>query len=302
LEKGSLVYINYTLRIKDEGKVVDTTLEDVAKQAGIYNPEVRYEPSLVAVGDGWVVPGLDEALLQMSEGEKRTLEVPPEKAYGQRDPARIKLIPLRKFGADASKMRVGDQVDIGGQVGVVSYIGSGRVAIDFNHRLAGKTLIYDVEVVKALKDVGEKVRALVSYTLKIREGDIVVSTDAESATVTLPVDKYNEGAYYMRRIAASYVFKYVPGIKRLVFQEIYEKPAEESAKPAEESAKPAEESAKPAEESAKPAEESAKPAEESAKPAEESAKPAEESERGRRRRRSAPKSQATSNSSTREQA
>jgi len=78
----------------------------------------------------------------------------------------------------------------------------------------------------------------------------------------------------MRRIAASYVFKYVPGIKRLVFQEIYEKPAEESAKPAEESAKPAEESAKPA----------------------------EESERGRRRRRSAPKSQATSNSSTREQA
>ncbi|MFP3308766.1 MAG: hypothetical protein RXP27_04110 [Nitrososphaeria archaeon] len=46
MEKGSLVYINYTLRIKDEGKVVDTTLEDVAKQAGIYNPEVRYEPSL----------------------------------------------------------------------------------------------------------------------------------------------------------------------------------------------------------------------------------------------------------------
>ncbi|MGC9116123.1 MAG: FKBP-type peptidyl-prolyl cis-trans isomerase [Conexivisphaera sp.] len=228
MERGSLVYINYTLRIKGEDKVIETTYEDVAKQAGVHNPEMRYEPVLVAVGERWVVPGLDDALLGMSEGEKRTLEVPPEKGYGQRDPAKVKLIPLRKFGEDASRIRVGDQVDVDGQVGVVSYVGSGRVAIDFNHRLAGKTLVYDVEIVRLLKDAGEKVKALVAYALRMRESDVSVSIDGSSATVTLPAEKQEEGSHLLRRIAASYVFKYVPELRRVVFQEIYERPPEES--------------------------------------------------------------------------
>ena len=229
MDKGTLAYISYTLRVKGEDKPVETTSEEVAKQFGIHSPEARYEPVLVAVGEGWVIPGLDEALLQMSEGEKRTVEVPPEKGYGQRDPSKIKLIPLRKFGENASRIRVGDQVEVDGQVGVVSYVGSGRVAVDFNHRLAGKVLVYDVEVVKVLKEPEEKVRALVSYTLRIQDGALKASVEGDSAVVTLPTDKYEEGAYYLRRIAASYVFRYVPTINKVVFQEVYERTEERPA-------------------------------------------------------------------------
>ncbi len=235
MDKGSLVYVNYTLRVKGEDKPIETTIEEVARQAGIYSPDVRYRPALVALGDRWVVPGLDDALLQMSEGEKRTVEVPPEKGYGQRDPSKIKLIPLRKFGEDASRIRVGDQVSVDGQTGVVSYVGSGRVAVDFNHRLAGKTLVYDVEVVKVLRGVDERVRALVSYVLGVEEQELKVTVDGDSATVVLPQGK-GEDARYLRQIAVSYIFKYVPELNRVVFQEVYERP-EGRAQPAQEQAK-----------------------------------------------------------------
>ncbi len=227
MEKGTLAYINYTLRAKGDDRVIETTIEDVAKEAGVHDPSIKYKPLLVAVGDGWVVEGLDEALLEMEEG-RRTVEVPPEKAYGHRDPSRIKLMPLRKFGENASKLKVGDRVEIDGQIGIVSYIGSGRVAVDFNHRLAGKTLIYDVEMVRELKRSSEKVKALVVHSLRLDEKDVGVKVREGTATVTLPIDRYIEGETYLKRTAASNVFKYVLNVHRLIFQEIYEAPKKEA--------------------------------------------------------------------------
>jgi len=52
--------------------------------------------------------------------------------------------------------------------------------------------------------------------------------------VTLPTGKYEEGAYYMRKIAASYVFRYVPSVNRLVFREVYERTEEKPQPGAEE--------------------------------------------------------------------
>lgn len=239
MDKGSLVYINYTLRVKGEDKVVETTVEDVAKKSGIYNPAVTYKPMLVAVGDKWVIEGLDEALLSMKEGEKRVVEVPPSKGYGERDPSKIKLVPIRKFGEEASKLKVGDQVEINGQVGRVTYIGSGRVAIDFNHRLAGKTLVYDVEVVKVLKTVSEKVKALAARLLGVDENDLDVRVAGGSATITLSSERAIESNSYARKAAANTIFKYTK-IKKVVFQEVYEteeKKAETKEEPEAEKAR-----------------------------------------------------------------
>ena len=236
MEKGNLAYINYTLRVKGDDKIIETTIEDVAKKAGIHSPNARYKPVLVAAGDKWVVEGLDEALLEMKEGEKRTVEVPPEKGYGERDPSKIKLVPIRKFGEDASRLRVGDQVEINGQVGTVTYIGSGRVAIDFNHRLAGKTLVYEVEVVKVLKSTTEKVKALAAKMLGVDEGDLDVKVAGGSATITLPTDKPVEMDRYAKKAAANTVFKYTK-LRSVVFQEVYETEKKEAKEEATSEAK-----------------------------------------------------------------
>ena len=61
-EKGTLIYVNYTAKVKDTGEAIESTVEDEAKKLNIYDAERRYEPRLVAVGEDWVLKGLDEQI------------------------------------------------------------------------------------------------------------------------------------------------------------------------------------------------------------------------------------------------
>ena len=62
MKNNDLVYLSYTGYIKESGDVFDTTMEKEAKDKGIFRSNQVYEPILVAIGDGWVVKGLDTAL------------------------------------------------------------------------------------------------------------------------------------------------------------------------------------------------------------------------------------------------
>ena len=62
LEKGSLILVDYTARIKDTNDVFDTTREEEAKKTSFYDPTHKYEPRIVSIGESWVLKGLDEAL------------------------------------------------------------------------------------------------------------------------------------------------------------------------------------------------------------------------------------------------
>src|SRR5712692_10567695 len=106
------------------------------------------------------------------DGEKKAIELPPAKAFGERDPTKLRMVPLRKFGERASELAVGDTVEVENRVGTVRFIGSGRAQVDFNHLLAGKTLIYELEVVKKLETDEEKVRALIERRF-VTEGEKV---------------------------------------------------------------------------------------------------------------------------------
>lgn len=64
LENGSLILADYTAKVKDTGQIIETTRKEDAEKAGNADPTRTYEPRLIAVGDGWVLKGLDEALLK----------------------------------------------------------------------------------------------------------------------------------------------------------------------------------------------------------------------------------------------
>ena len=94
-----------------------------------------------------MIKGLDEALAKYKCWRfKTTVEVSPDKGFGERDSGKVRMIPLRKLGDDADKVSVGDSIEIDQKKGIVRFIGSGRVQVDFNHRFAGKTILYDVKV------------------------------------------------------------------------------------------------------------------------------------------------------------
>src|SRR5271155_1144557 len=235
--KGTLVYVNYTAKVKDTGEPIETTREEAAKNLSIYDADRRYEPRLVAVGEDWVLKGLDEEISKMDVGEKKTAELPPDRAWGGRDPTLLRMVPLRKFGEKADERRVGDEVEIDNRVAVVRFIGSGRAQVDFNHKLAGKTLVYDIEVTRKVGPGDDTIRSLIKRRFP-GEGEKLAFTQTEGdVSVTIPDEAFLvEGLQFIKRGIANDVLHFVPEVKKVTFTEVYprkEEAGKAKAKPAE---------------------------------------------------------------------
>lgn len=131
---GSIVRLQYTLSV--DGKVVDSRLDPDG---------YAYE-----AGTGQVPRGLDLGLRGLRTGDSKTVVVPPEDGYGLSDPAKIRKLPLSTFGAMAKELRIGNEVDglMGGRAaaGRVVALDAKTATLDFNHPLAGRTLVFKVKV------------------------------------------------------------------------------------------------------------------------------------------------------------
>jgi peptidylprolyl isomerase len=224
-EKGTLIFANYTARVKDTGEGIESTVEDEAKKLKIYEESKKYEPRLVAVGEGWLIAGLDAEVTKLSVGDRKEIELPPEKAFGVRDPTQIRMIPLRKFGEREHEITVGDSVEVDNRVGIVRFIGSGRAQVDFNHRLAGKSIVYDFQVLKTVDTDQDKVRALVDRRLAGEGTRASLEMADGSLTVTIPENLFLvEGLQIIKRGIANDVFKFVPALTALTFLEKFNNP------------------------------------------------------------------------------
>jgi FKBP-type peptidyl-prolyl cis-trans isomerases 2 len=124
--RGDYILLDYTVIVKDDNKVIETTNEATAKEAGIYRPEDIYEPRLVILGETKLWEPLESALLNAEEGKDLEVEIPPEKAYGQRDLGKIKTLSIREFHRHGIVPHVDDVVEIEGSRARVISISGGR--------------------------------------------------------------------------------------------------------------------------------------------------------------------------------
>jgi len=168
IKEGDIVFIDYVGYIADSNEVFDTTIEEEAKKAGIYKADYTYEPVIVAVGKGWVIKGLEESLVGKKEGDEYTVEIPAEKGYGERDPKKIKVFTEKRLRELGVKGRIapGEVILVNNVPAVVRVVSGGRVLIDFNPPLAGKTLRYKVTVKKICKSLREKIKAIIQRRSK----------------------------------------------------------------------------------------------------------------------------------------
>jgi peptidylprolyl isomerase len=239
-EKGTLIFANYTARVKDTGEGIESTVEEEAKKLKIYEEARKYEPRLVAVGEGWLISGLDAEVAKLSVGDKKEIELSPEKAFGVRDPTQLRMVPLRKFGEREHELSVGDSVEIDNRVGIVRFIGSGRAQVDYNHRLAGKSIIYDFQVLKTVDTDEDKVKALVDRRLAGEGSKTTIELANGALTVTIPEDLFLvEGLQIIKRGIANDVFKFVPSLTALTFLEKFsnQKPVPKKEEPKAEESK-----------------------------------------------------------------
>ena len=224
LNKGSLILIDYTAKVKDSDEIFDTTIEEDAKKHSIHEPNVKYQPKLVSIGEVSypVLKGLDEALAKTTVGDKLTVEVTPDKGFGERDSGKVRMIPIRKLGEDAEKVSVGDTIEVDNKRGIIRFIGSGRVQIDYNHRYAGKTILYDVNVVKSLDSPNDKVDGILKNRLPLENSKITFELKDKEVSITIPEEIFRvDGLQIMKHFIQLDIFKFVPSLEKVNFIETH---------------------------------------------------------------------------------
>ena len=128
------VTLHFTLKLED-GAVIDSTLENSA-------------PSFV-FGDGSLLAGVEQKLVGMSAGDKESLQILPEDAFGQPNIENVQQFPRSEFDDDMELAEglIISFADAKGEVpGVVTILEDDVVTVDFNHPLSGKNLQFDVEI------------------------------------------------------------------------------------------------------------------------------------------------------------
>lgn len=183
VEDGDVVELGYVGRIRDSGEIFDLTSEETAAEEGYDTDEMELGPITVLIGAEHVIPGLEDALRRMDEGDEETVSVDAEQAFGQRDGDAIETFPRREFEEYDVEPRRGLVIEVDGRRGKIVSTSSGRVRVDFNHPLAGKDLEYDVEVMRVLDSVDERVDAVLDY---YGLADVDVEVDGGAVTVELP--------------------------------------------------------------------------------------------------------------------
>ncbi len=228
---GSLILVDYTAKVKDTNELFETTIEDEAKKHSIHDANIKYQPKLVSVGESWVLKGLDEALAKTKVGDKLTVEVTPKKGFGERDSGKVRMIPLRKLGDDAEKVSIGDTIEIDNKKGIIRFIGSGRVQVDYNHRFAGKTILYDVNILKALETDDEKINGMLKRHMPVDDSKLVFKKTGTSLDITITEELFRaDGLQVMKHFIQSDIFKFVPTLEKINFLETHLKKSSETQK------------------------------------------------------------------------
>jgi FKBP-type peptidyl-prolyl cis-trans isomerase 2 len=223
LKKGDFLLIDYTANVKETGEVFDTTFEDVSKKEHLHKEGEICEPKLVVLGEGWMLKALDDSLATMEIGRAHKVEIAPKDAFGQRDPEKLRRVPLKQLMAKGTTPIVGMRLDYNGKMATVRSIGAGRVLLDFNPPLAGKTLIYNVNVNKKLETSEEKISALIHRRIPLAdESKFKFNIQDKTLAVDMPEETfYIEGIQIAKRGVAMDIQRFLPELAEIKFVETF---------------------------------------------------------------------------------
>ena len=163
IQKGDIVWLEYdayTVNPNGAQTLFDTTHEEVAKKENKFEEKKVYAEQPVIVGKNRLFLGLEDALLGSNVGDAREVTIPADKAAGARDARLVELKTEREFLKQEINPELGMEVSIGGRRGTITSVAAGRVRIDFNNPLAGKTVKYVFKVTKKAASPEERIRAI----------------------------------------------------------------------------------------------------------------------------------------------
>ena len=222
IAKGDFILVEMTGRAEETGDVFDTTDEETARGAGIHSEDRTYGPKIVVVGEGWILKGLDERLEGLKVGETAEVEIPPEEAFGERDPENIRMVPYRVLRSKGISPSVGAQIEFEGRTAIVRSVGAGRVQLDYNHPLAGRRIAYEVKVTRRYKTDEERVGALIGRRfLGIDAGGFGLKLMKKKVRIKVPDEVFfAENIQIAKRGVALDIQRFFPNVETVEYVEV----------------------------------------------------------------------------------
>lgn len=152
-QKGSRVRIDFTGTLED-GTVFDTTRKEGSGDCGCDDCGCDEGPMELVIGEDSFFTLIEEALVGMAVGEKKTVLIPTEEAFGDYDEEKVFTIPADQVPADLSpevgqELELTDEDDEAVMVTVLEVDEDG-ITLDANHPLAGENLSYEIELLEIL--------------------------------------------------------------------------------------------------------------------------------------------------------
>jgi len=139
IDQGVKVTMSFSLALEN-GELIDSNFDT--------------QPATFVMGDGNLLPGFEVPLKGLKAGDKAEFVISPENAFGQRNPENMQQLGRDNF--DQESLNVGDvfsfQNGEGELPGVIMEIGDDSVKVDFNHPLAGRNIIFKVDIVEVVPD------------------------------------------------------------------------------------------------------------------------------------------------------
>jgi FKBP-type peptidyl-prolyl cis-trans isomerase 2 len=178
LQKKDFIEIEFTGKIKD-GEIFDSNVKEDLKKL---NPDANPRPIVFSLGEGMFLKGIDDFLIGKDIG-KYTIELQPEKAFGQRISKLVQTIPIKIFKTNNLNPVPGAVFNFDGKIAKVLTVSGGRVIVDFNNPLAGKTVLYDINVIRKIDDLNEKLKAFIEFLFRkelnfsVKDGKVIIEVE-----------------------------------------------------------------------------------------------------------------------------
>ncbi len=197
IKKGDFIEIDY-IGTLDDHTIFDLTSAHTAQDKGVYNPQASYGSRIICVGEQQIVKGLDAFLIDKDTREY-DISLQPDDAFGKKDSKLIKIMPMQTFIKQRIKPMPGLQVNIDGIVGVIKSVSGGRVIIDFNHPLAGRSVHYHIIIHTIITDTHRKLSGFLK-SLFGQDIPCTITKDTAALQFQLPKEMHDALITHIKKL------------------------------------------------------------------------------------------------------
>ncbi|MFH1801314.1 MAG: peptidylprolyl isomerase [archaeon] len=194
MQKKDFIEIEFTGRVKD-GELFDSNIKEDLEKA---NLNLRSEPFIFCLGEGMFLKGIEDFLIGKEIG-KYEIGLEPEEAFGKRSSQLIQIVPMKFFAEQKIRPVQGMVLNFDSRIGRVLTVSGGRVIVDFNNPLAGKQVVYKINVLRKVEDLNEKIKSFINFLFKkdfpfeVKESKLILKMEKSlSNFVKLFEDKFKE--------------------------------------------------------------------------------------------------------------